>query len=556
VSDQVARRAEVVSFELNGAPVEVRASGSSLLDALRGPLGIRSAKDGCSPQGQCGCCTVLVDGAPRVACVTPLRRLEGRSVTTLEGLPSAERDRWTTAFAATGASQCGFCTPGIVMRLAALARRERPAGHAEVDQALLAHLCRCTGWRSILDAWDVATGVVATPPPRDAAQLAAAAARAAIEGRAPQQVGPDVAAGGGGFAEDTAPRESLVALRTGRPSAAGEADGQRGATDGWVVAPTLAEARVAAAKVQGRNTTAASEHPVPVPPGPWDVTLQTSWVEPAYLETDASWCEPAGVPASPLANGGAFGAKVASPLPEAARRLAAMHGRPVRALWTREDAVRFGPKRPPLAAGIDRSARRVVVSVARTPGVADALRAGFHHRGAGDAAGAVLEIHEVDVVGPPTALTLRAAGWAEGVVLRAALDGAAPGSVVGPEGAVVRVAWSAGEGIDLHVDAGPPLDEATLRSYCVGAAHMAAGWVCSESLTTDADGAPVDLTVRSFGVLRSVDTPRIEAEIVEAAASARREPVNASDAVFAAVAATLWAAQGFPPAWPTGLRLR
>ena len=110
----------------------------TLLDVLR-----RSPKDGCSPQGQCGCCTVWVDGDPRVACVTPIRRLHGRQVTTLDGLPAEERDRWADALVATGGSQCGFCTPGIVMRLAALAGTG--ATTELIDRSLLAHLCRCTG---------------------------------------------------------------------------------------------------------------------------------------------------------------------------------------------------------------------------------------------------------------------------------------------------------------------------------------------------------------------------------------------------------------------------
>src|SRR5205085_7021058 len=105
-----------IRFRLDGRDAEVPDDGASLLEALRDRLGVRSAKDGCSPQGQCGCCTVWVDGAPRVACVTPVRRVAGRSVTTLEGLEPACRQSWADAFSATGASQCGFCTPGIVMR--------------------------------------------------------------------------------------------------------------------------------------------------------------------------------------------------------------------------------------------------------------------------------------------------------------------------------------------------------------------------------------------------------------------------------------------------------
>src|SRR3954468_24654394 len=107
-------------FRLDGREVTVERDGVSLLEALRDELGVRTAKDGCAPQGQCGCCTVWVDGAPRVACVTPVRRVAGREVTTVDGLEPATRERFANAFVATGASQCGFCTPGIVMRLAAL----------------------------------------------------------------------------------------------------------------------------------------------------------------------------------------------------------------------------------------------------------------------------------------------------------------------------------------------------------------------------------------------------------------------------------------------------
>src|SRR5690606_27188256 len=152
--------------EVDGRQVEVADSGQSLLDVLRDGLGLRSPKDGCSPQGQCGCCTVLVDGQPRVACVTPARRVAGRSITTAEGLPEDVRERWANAFCDTGGSQCGFCTPGIICRLEGLRSKGADAGdHGAVEQALLAHLCRCTGWRTVLDAWDVATGDQGTSGP-------------------------------------------------------------------------------------------------------------------------------------------------------------------------------------------------------------------------------------------------------------------------------------------------------------------------------------------------------------------------------------------------------
>src|SRR3954462_14533319 len=97
--------AATISFELDGRAVEVADDGASLLEVLRDRLSVRSPKDGCSPQGQCGCCTVLVDGAPRVACVPPPRRVAGRRITTVDGLHDEERRSWARAFVATGGSQ-------------------------------------------------------------------------------------------------------------------------------------------------------------------------------------------------------------------------------------------------------------------------------------------------------------------------------------------------------------------------------------------------------------------------------------------------------------------
>ena len=377
-----------LSFQVDGAEVEVPDDGASLLEVLRDRLGLRTAKDGCSPQGQCGCCTVLVDGSPRVACVTPARRVAGRVVTTLDGLPEAVRQRWAEAFAATGASQCGFCTPGILVRLASTAGGDA-LEPAAAERALLAHLCRCTGWRTILEA------ATTLPPAVADRDLAAAARRAELEGGTPQRVGEHVALGHGGFADDLAPADALVAVPDGR--------------GGWAVGETLTQARAAAATVPGRRSGTEIRHPIELPPGDWDVTLRTTWVEPAYVETDASWCRPGGCPATPLGNGGAFGGKLDSPAPAAARRLADEYRRPVRVLLSREDTVRLGPKRPPVAAGLRRDGTGVV-RVARTPGIAAAI--------ALVAPG--LTVVEVDIAGPPTSTALRAAGWAEAAVLLAA----------------------------------------------------------------------------------------------------------------------------------------
>jgi xanthine dehydrogenase molybdenum-binding subunit len=143
-----------VAFSCDGAPVDVRApAGASLLDVLRDELGVRSAKDGCAPQGQCGCCTVLVDGKAQVACQTRLERVEGRSVTTLEGLDPQTRERLARTFAVHGALQCGFCIPGILMRTEALlAKHGSGLDRETAARHLGGHLCRCTGYTKILDA--------------------------------------------------------------------------------------------------------------------------------------------------------------------------------------------------------------------------------------------------------------------------------------------------------------------------------------------------------------------------------------------------------------------
>src|SRR5260221_9441641 len=110
----------MVSFELNGSEVSVSADHPHLLAALREELGVCSPKDGCAPSGQCGCCTVLVDGKAVVSCNLSLAKVAGTSIVTTEGLPDEQRSRLASAFAATGALQCGFCTPGILLRVAAL----------------------------------------------------------------------------------------------------------------------------------------------------------------------------------------------------------------------------------------------------------------------------------------------------------------------------------------------------------------------------------------------------------------------------------------------------
>ena len=525
-----------ITFFVDGEEVSVPDNGVSLLAALRGRLGVRAPKAGCNPQGQCGCCTVLVDGAPRVSCVTPVRRIAGRVITTVDGLAEEDRERWSDALMATGGSQCGFCTPGIVCRLEGLRSKNTAADDLDaVDRALAAHLCRCTGWQTIREAWSmvVSGSSVVEHERREDRNFEDASRRATIEGRSAQQVSAEVALGRGGFAEDTAPLDALVAV----PNGAG----------GWVVAGSLTEARALAGKVQGRHGTTSPEPPLELPEGEWELTMRTGWVEPAYLETDASWCEPGGEPFTSLANGGAFGGKLTTDVGQVARELADEHRQAVRVVLSREDVVRDGPKRPPIAAGV-RTDGSGVIRVARTEGIAEAITN----------IAPQFMVEEIDVVGPPTSVDIRGAGVAEAQILLAALaaknasesgdNNAHIATVTSAEGAVATVSMGADGIVRVDLRCGRVLDSIVLRSYAIGAVHMALGWVTSEGLSVDEDGMISDLTIRSFGVLRSADMPHVEVTLHEE----DTEPVNGSDAVFAATAAAVWSAQGWPTDWPTG----
>jgi xanthine dehydrogenase molybdenum-binding subunit len=157
----------VVTFTVNGEPVSVSAEHPHLLSALREELDLTAAKDGCSPTGQCGCCTVLIDGKAQVSCQYAVGKASGRSIVTVEGLSEEERSRFATAFAACGGLQCGFCIPGIVVRAKAQIDKKGAAlTREEMARHLGAHLCRCTGYVKILDAISmVATGTVPEAAP-------------------------------------------------------------------------------------------------------------------------------------------------------------------------------------------------------------------------------------------------------------------------------------------------------------------------------------------------------------------------------------------------------
>jgi xanthine dehydrogenase molybdenum-binding subunit len=159
------RMADRIAFTLNGKPVSVGPEHPHLLAALREELDVTSPKDGCSPSGQCGACTVLVDGKARVSCSTGLDKVAGSTVTTLEGFDPAERERLANAFAAHGALQCGFCIPGILVRAKALLDdKGSDLDRNTINGRLGAHLCRCTGYTKIVQAIeDLAAGRTFAP---------------------------------------------------------------------------------------------------------------------------------------------------------------------------------------------------------------------------------------------------------------------------------------------------------------------------------------------------------------------------------------------------------
>ncbi len=140
-------------FTVNDAPVEVEATGSRrLLDVLREDLGLTGTKEGCG-EGECGACSVLLDGAVVDACLVPVSQAQGASVRTVEGLAAA----WTLgvlqqAFLETGGAQCGICTPGMLIAGEAFLASGAEPSEENIREAIAGNLCRCTGYTKIIDA--------------------------------------------------------------------------------------------------------------------------------------------------------------------------------------------------------------------------------------------------------------------------------------------------------------------------------------------------------------------------------------------------------------------
>ena len=189
----------MAEFTVNGQTVSVGDHHDHLLAALRDELRITSPKDGCSPSGQCGCCTVLIDGKARISCQTSLEKAAGAEITTLEGVDEAERQRMADTFAAHGALQCGFCTPGIVMRTVALLGRDKETTRDDAARHLGAHLCRCTGYVKILNAVESLA----------AGETPVAITEGGVGGRGVKYEGQELSLGDRGFIDDMEPEGCL-----------------------------------------------------------------------------------------------------------------------------------------------------------------------------------------------------------------------------------------------------------------------------------------------------------------------------------------------------------
>lgn len=142
-----------VEFVLNGKSLSMDVDpGRMLLDVLRHDLGLKGAKEGCG-QGECGACTVLLNGKAVLSCLIPIPRVQGCSVTTIEGLETEEGlHPLQEAFVQHGAVQCGFCTPGMILSAKALLDESEHPSSQEIKEAISGNLCRCTGYLKIIEA--------------------------------------------------------------------------------------------------------------------------------------------------------------------------------------------------------------------------------------------------------------------------------------------------------------------------------------------------------------------------------------------------------------------
>jgi aerobic-type carbon monoxide dehydrogenase small subunit (CoxS/CutS family) len=144
----------MITFYLNGEEKSYNGNlDDSLLNYLRNTAGITTVKSGCAPQGACGACTIIIDGKAKPSCTMPMKKIDGKSIITQEGLNEYKKRVFTRAFVEKSGIQCGFCIPGIVMRAAAFLDENSNPSRSDIEKMLHPHICRCTGYKKIIDAF-------------------------------------------------------------------------------------------------------------------------------------------------------------------------------------------------------------------------------------------------------------------------------------------------------------------------------------------------------------------------------------------------------------------
>ena len=529
-----------IELIVNGRQIATEHDAASLLDVLRDDLAPALGQGRLQPTGP----VRLLHRARRRAAArlvrdagAPRRRPVDRHPRGPRG--RRRRDRWADAFCATGASQCGFCTPGhhhATRRRCGDAqgvrRTSRPTRPGPVDRRAAAGGPPVPLHRVAHDRRGGTRGsrrpTTSTPAGRDLDRPRRGAPT--LEGGAPQRVGPD-GVRSATAASPTTPRRPTRwwRCRTG--------DG------GWVVGETLAEARSGAAQGAGpAHAPSTPQPPLELPAGRLG-SHAAHVVGRAGLPRDRRVVvrarRRAGVSRSPTVAPSAARSPRSVPM---RRRRAGRRARPAgrACVLSREDTVRLGPKRPPIAAGVRADGTGVMRVVA--------------HRGIWPPrsvrAAPTLSIEEVDVAGPPTSIGVRGVGWVEPVVLLAVVARRRgrrrrPAAIDAPNGASAEVTVGADGALGgaCRLRAAARRDRAALVLHRCRPHGAELGHVRGRSPSTTT-GAVHDLTIRSFGVAarrRHAVRRRRDRRSIR-----RGEPVNGSDAVFAAVAAAVWRAPGLP----------
>ncbi len=188
----------MIHFSLNGKTVAYGGDPErALMNVLREDMGIISPKDGCAPQAACGCCVVQVDDKALLSCVTKMSKVEGKSVTTTEGLGEYRQDVFAKSFVKEGGVQCGFCIPGIVMQANNLINHNPEPSRADIEKCLTPHLCRCTGYKKIVTAIENAAEAI-----RNEEEIEMPAVDGGIGSRLPKYQAQDLVLGQHRYVDD------------------------------------------------------------------------------------------------------------------------------------------------------------------------------------------------------------------------------------------------------------------------------------------------------------------------------------------------------------------